>query len=158
MPKNAVIIIALAVIAIVSVVLLFLTGAISLGGDKGDIGKSIADLNLGEMFDEKASHVKIEPFNVAIIQNNRVLGTLYVSVDLETGGRSENVGVVQYRPRLRNAYLKALSRYANNQVDPKRPVNILLIKRILQRATDNILGEESPNVVVSAAHITKPIR
>lgn len=159
MPKNLIIVIALAVIAIVSMLSLFLTGVISMGGDdENNIGETIAALDLGDTFDEKSSHVRIDPFNVAIIQDNKVLGTLYVLVDLETGGRSKNVGVIKYRPRLRDAYLKTLSRYANNQIDPKRPVNVKLVKRLLQRATDNILGDESPDVVVSAAHITSPIR
>ena len=58
---------------------------------------------------------------------------LYVSADLVTGSRDLNAGVVDARPRLRDAYIQALSRYADHQMDPSKPVNIMLLKKAMSR-------------------------
>lgn len=158
MPKNAILIILLAVAAAFSVGTLYMAGVISFGDGGKNGGAEDAALDLGEGFNANASHVRIAPFNLAIIQNNKVQGTLYVALDLKTGNRGLNAGVIRSRPKLRDAYLQTLSRYASNQIDPKKPVNVMLIKRLLQRATDRILGEPSATVVVGGVHITKSTR
>lgn len=158
MPKNILLVVALAVVAVLSILSLFLTGIISLGDGEESIEEQFAALNLGEHFDLDASRVRVSPFNVTIIQDGKVHGALYVLIDLQTGDRSLNVGVAKSLPKLRDAYLKTLSRYSSHQIDPGKPVNIMLIKRLLQRSTDDVLGDLSATVVVSAAHISKPTR
>jgi len=156
MQRNTLLILLLGLTAIFSVASLFMAGVISFDGSSDET--EVAALDLGDGFDPNASHVRIEPFNLSIIQNNKVLGMMYVALDLETGDRSLNFGVVKHRPKLRDAYLSTLTRYGSTQMDPSKPVNVMLVKRLLQRATDNVLGESSAKVVISAVHITKPRR
>lgn len=158
MPKNLLLVVALALVAVLSILSLLFSGVISLGDGEQSFEEQLAALNLGEQFDADASRVRVAPFNVTIIQDGKVHGALYVLIDLETGDRSLNIGVAKARPKLRDAYLKTLTRYSSHQIDPGKPVNIMLIKRLLQRSTDEILGDLSATVVVSAAHISKPIR
>lgn len=162
MSRNLIIVIALAVVAILSVAWLFLMGPMS----SSDNSEAQAEANAHEIalflesngVSPNASHVTIEPFNISIIQSGKILGSLYVSMELMTGNRDLNAGVVESRPKLRDAYLQTLSRYVNQQLDPNRPVNISLLKRLLQKATTQVLGETAVVAVVSGAHVSKPFR
>ena len=126
--------------------------------ESGEEDSDISALFAAAGITPRASHVRVKPFNISIIQDGQIHGLLYVSVDLATGSRDLNIGVVKARPRLRDAYLRTLIRYANNQINPDKPVSIMLIKKLLQRPTDKILGGSEVTVIVSGAHITKSKR
>jgi flagellar basal body-associated protein FliL len=159
MSRNLIIAAALVVVASLAIGMMLMSGTFSSKKD-GATKKAEQLMAMLEQagVDPQASHVRVKPFNVSIIQDSRVHGTLYVSMDLETGSRDLNAGVVKARPKLRDAYLQTLSRYADHQMNPNKPVNIMLLKKLLQRPTDRILGEGKVTVIVSAAHITKSNR
>jgi flagellar basal body-associated protein FliL len=162
MSRNLIIVIALAVIAVLAVAWLFLMGPLS-SSDNNEAeaeakSKEIALFLENAGVSPDASHVTIEPFNISIIQSGKILGALFVSMELLTGNRDLNAGVVKARPKLRDAYLQALSGYVNRQLDPNRPVNVSLLKRLLQKATNRVLGETAVAVVISGAHISEPFR
>jgi hypothetical protein len=75
-------------------------------------------------------------------------------MSLETGSRDLRDGVVNVRPKLRDAYIRTLTRYASNQMNPNKPVSIMLMKKLLQRSTDWILGDSTVTVIIGSAHVT----
>lgn len=99
-------------------------------------------------------HVKVKPLNISIIQDGKIRGLLYISMSLETGSRDLRDGVVNVRPKLRDAYIRTLTRYASNQMNPNKPVSIMLMKKLLQRSTDWILGDSTVTVIIGSAHVT----
>jgi flagellar basal body-associated protein FliL len=117
-------------------------------GSGGEEDTSESDEGVG------SAHVKVKPLNISIIQDGKIRGLLYISMSLETSSRDLRDGVVNVRPKLRDAYIRTLTRYASNQMNPNKPVSIMLMKKLLQRSTDRILGDSTVTVIIGAAHVT----
>jgi len=106
MLKNRGLVIMLALTALFSVGAMYMAGLISFGGSGKNGGTDVASLHLGEGFDPNASFVRMPPFNLAIVQNNKMQGTLYVALDLKTGERSLNAEVIRTAPNCRMPILR----------------------------------------------------
>jgi flagellar basal body-associated protein FliL len=89
------------------------------------------------------------PAIAATVQSNRrAQGLLQIEAGLEISDARLRQRVELYMPRLRNAYLSALSTYTGMYYRYGDVPDADLISRILQEATDTTLGQEGAEVLI----------
>jgi flagellar basal body-associated protein FliL len=102
------------------------------------------------------SYVVVDPFQVAIIEERRVKGTLHVEFGLDIPSAAARERMTLLMPRLRDAYLRIISRYAATRTRMGRTPDVVVLKEKLQAVTNRAAdGEDAQvllmNVMVRAA-------
>ncbi len=88
---------------------------------------------------------------VPVLSQRRILGHFNFSavLELEDGiGRDE---ILPYIPRLRDAMLEDMKRYVDRHSDILERVDLVRVKRVLQRAAERVTGEGLIREVLLAA-------
>jgi len=103
----------------------------------------------------ESPYIQLDDLNVTIFADQRVRGIMTVALSLEVTETDKHGEVTARQPLLRDAYFRAMTRYAGTRSDLDKPLNILQISAVLQRQTDKVLGGNFAKVLVSAAAIRR---
>ncbi|MFZ5610258.1 MAG: flagellar basal body-associated FliL family protein [Pseudomonadota bacterium] len=95
--------------------------------------------------------IRVEPIIISVLRGSTVAGLMSLTVELQVPDAAKREEVAAIRPRLRDGYLRALSRLASTTLDIDRPLNFELLTRMLQRDTDRVLGPGVARVLITDA-------
>ncbi|MCP5433119.1 MAG: Tat pathway signal protein [Alphaproteobacteria bacterium] len=95
------------------------------------------------------SYLVIEPFVVSVIQNGRVQGSLLIELGLDVKDGALRDKADHLMPRLRDAYVTALSRFAATRIEVGVAPNVEALSRLLQMRTDEALGAPGAQVLLA---------
>lgn len=102
--------------------------------------------------DKQTQYFKMEPFNIPIIREGRVVKEVSLVVTVETVGVENQNKIIESRHKLQNAFLNDLHGVLSLQSDPDNPLNLRTMKVRLQRVADGVLGQGvATNVLVESA-------
>lgn len=96
-------------------------------------------------------YIAVEPLTVPVIRQSGLGGLLTVEFWLEPGGEEAMRRAEQRLPRLRDAYIRCLHHYAGLRLDPRRPVDVVALKHLLQAATEEVLGAGETEILLKGA-------
>lgn len=100
-------------------------------------------------------YLDMDPMLIPILRDDEVRGQINIWMSLEITKGEEKIDIWRQTAKLRDGYFRSLNSYASNQLDYRKRLNTKLIKRLLQRVTDKVLGENVAEVVLGQAHILK---
>lgn len=103
-------------------------------------------LSQGETFP-----VAFNGFVVAVIRDSRVRGHIEVAFEVAVTENAEFHRLEAMRPKIRDAYLRALNHYARNHFRVGRPADLNLISRYLQVTTNRVAGADVGKVYLKSA-------
>ena len=95
--------------------------------------------------------VDLGTVNISVVHRSRVIGLLSVGIQFEVTSLKRSQETRHMRPRLRNAFYRVLSIYADAVLRPSRPLQPDYIRKLLQRETDRILGADQAVILVTKA-------
>lgn len=102
-----------------------------------------------DRIDGAPSFVTIDEIIFSVVQNARVHGLMSVTIKLQIRSEAERNDVQSLRPKLRDNYLSTLTHLGRTSLAINRPVNFELLRRLLQKDTDNVLGKEKATVFIT---------
>ncbi len=102
---------------------------------------------------EMTAFFSLDTMTVSIVRGGRVRGQLAVQVELEVTDRQHRIKVRRGQPRLRDAFLRTLVQYSNDRLDHRKPLDIQVIKHVLQRVTDRMFEPGQAEVLIGMAMI-----
>ncbi|WP_323760633.1 hypothetical protein [Maricaulis sp.] len=94
------------------------------------------------------TYMPLPPMTATVQANHRAQGLLQIEAGLEISDNRLRRRVEMYMPRLRNAYLSALTIYTGMQYRYGDVPDADRIAQILQEATDITLGQEGAEVLI----------
>ena len=75
-------------------------------------------------------------------------GMMTVTVNLHLADPDKKAEIDNLRPRLTDRFIIALNRLGQTTIDIRRPLNYQMLERVLQRSTDQVLGEHVATVLI----------
>lgn len=103
----------------------------------------------GRPISSATSYVQMEPLITAVHAGSNVSGLLHVELSLDVPEARLRTRVNDRLPRLRDAYISAMTGYAGLAYRRGDVPDIDRITALLQRATDSVLGETGAEVLLS---------
>lgn len=97
-------------------------------------------------------YVRFKPIIVSLIQDDRPTGLASVSITLRTPNPKGRDAAEALRPRYIDAFTTTMMVLGQSHIDPRRPMDIDLITRELQRAADRAGGTVKARVLVVDAN------
>lgn len=94
------------------------------------------------------SYMPLPPLTATVQANRRARGILQIEAGLEVEDYQLRRRVERYMPRLRNAYVTAMSVYTGNYFQYGEVPDADRIAALLQEATDMTLGEDGAEVLL----------
>ncbi|WP_291845537.1 hypothetical protein [Maricaulis sp.] len=94
------------------------------------------------------TYMPLPPLTATVQSNNRAQGLMQIEAGLEISDTRLRRRVEMYMPRLRNAYLSALSIYTGMHYRYGDVPDADRISQILQEATDMTLGQEGADILI----------
>ncbi|MDF1769093.1 MAG: hypothetical protein P1U43_10095 [Maricaulis sp.] len=94
------------------------------------------------------TYMPLRPLTATVQANRRARGILQIEAGLEIEDPRIRHRVERYMPRLRNAYVSALSSYTGMHYSFGDVPDADRIAQILQEATDMTLGQEGADVLI----------
>ncbi|WP_417487695.1 hypothetical protein [Maricaulis sp.] len=94
------------------------------------------------------TYMPLPPMTATVQANHRAQGLLQIEAGLEISDNRLRRRVEMYMPRLRNAYLSALTIYTGMHYRYGEVPDADRIAQILQEATDITLGQEGAEVLI----------
>jgi hypothetical protein len=98
----------------------------------------------------------LDPFMVSIMENYKVRGFLVLEVTLNMPDRDGQEGATIMRPKLRDAFVRALMEYGAKIATVKRVPDLTGITARLQEQTDGVLGAGKARVLLTQA-LVRPL-
>jgi len=102
-----------------------------------------------------APFMALDTLTVAIIHKHKIYGSLIISLQLEVDELQQRSNIAKMKAPLRDAYIMTINRYVSNSFDPRKRLNIELLRGQLQHQTDAVLGEESAPLLIDNVMIRK---
>lgn len=139
----------------VAVVLMIAGGAIGImkqlqWGPFAPRGEEIADAEPPEP-SEPPRFIDMDPLVVAVFSGDNVAGTVQIQIKLETMGAENEEHINQIMPRLSDAFLRDLYSYIPRLLEKQGSVDVLVVKKRLQRIAAKVAGEgRVDNVLVQS--------
>ena len=97
----------------------------------------------------KHNFFRIEPpVVVPVLSGRRLAGQISFDITLELSPETDRDMVIKRVPRLRNAYLFDLKRYAEQRPEVLRNIQLKSLKRMLLATSTRILGKGEVNAVL----------
>jgi len=100
------------------------------------------------MITSSETYMPLPPLTATVQANRRARGLLQIEAGLEISDSRLRHRVERYMPRLRNAYVSALSIYTGMHYSFGEVPDADRIAQILQEATDITLGQEGAEVLI----------
>ncbi len=97
---------------------------------------------------EPPRFLDMEGLNIPIFQGERVAAIVQIQLKLEIIGEANSEKVDKLLPRLDDAFLRELYVYLPRLIKKEEQLNVLLIKRRLQREADKVAGKGVVNNVL----------
>lgn len=94
------------------------------------------------------SYMPLPPLTATVQANRRARGILQIEAGLEVEDSRLRRRVERYMPRLRNAYVTAMSVYTGNYFQYGEVPDADRIAALLQEATDMTLGQDGAEVLL----------
>jgi flagellar basal body-associated protein FliL len=94
------------------------------------------------------SYVVVDPFVISVMEMHRVRGRLQIEFGLDIPDSRLRNRAEAMMPRLRDAYVRGLNRYAATRVRAGRAPDVADIAVHLQHWTNEVLGEEGARVLL----------
>ena len=103
------------------------------------------------------SYLMLDPLYATIIDDNRPVGLLMVSVGIDVPGASLRADAEHALPVLRDAYMRSLMAFAATAVRPSEQPDVTDLADRLQRITDRTLGRKGAKLLLAqvAMRITR---
>lgn len=118
------------------------------GGGGGGGGGSQSDDSRRRMLTSSETYMPLPPLTATVQANHRARGLLQIEAGLEIDDARLRRRAEQYLPRLRNAWVSALSAYTGMSYRFGDIPDADRISEILQEATDLTLGQEGADVLI----------
>lgn len=96
-------------------------------------------------------NIALRTLSVTLFERSRARGLLFIDVNLALHSPEDRDDVVKTMPRLRDRYLQIVSQLATTTYQVDKPVNLPFLTAALQRATDQMLGENRALVQIGGA-------
>jgi flagellar basal body-associated protein FliL len=100
-----------------------------------------------------ASWVMVDPFTVTVIQEDIIRGKMSVSFGMDVPDEALRTKAEEWMPRLQDAWLTHLNRYAATALKPHRSADIPAIANLLQATADRVLGKPGSKVLLASVII-----
>ncbi len=97
---------------------------------------------------EPPRFLDMEGLNIPIFQGERVAAIIQIQLKIETIGDENSEKVKKLLPRLGDAFLRELYVYLPRLIKKEEQLNVLLIKRRLQREADKVAGKGVVNNIL----------
>ncbi len=94
-------------------------------------------------------YVAMAPITIPLVRSGYLEGSFHIRLDIAVSSTADEARVTQLIPRLEAAYLSALSDLTRFYISPGKQTDIDMIGRILQQATDHILGNDNARLLIS---------
>lgn len=94
------------------------------------------------------SFVALPPLSATVSDGFRISGILQVEAGLEIPDAALRAKAEHLSPRLNDAYMSALTAYAGGAYSPGQVPDADKIARMLQTATDQVLGDDGAHVLL----------
>ncbi len=98
-----------------------------------------------------SSNIALRTLSVTLFERSRARGLLFIDVNLALHSPDDRDDVVKTMPRLRDRYLQIVSQLATTTYQVDKPVDLPSLTAVLQRATDQLLGENRALVQIGGA-------
>ncbi|WP_138381027.1 hypothetical protein [Luteithermobacter gelatinilyticus] len=115
-----------------------------------DNGKPQDNGNLGEEI-----YLMVPPVNISLFDHGRPAGILTISVQLKVVDAKKRAEALRQMPRLSDLYLRKANRLSLEYFDINRPINVALLTRVYQQATDRLLKHGDARVLISNVVVQK---
>ncbi len=109
--------------------------------DNGDLGEEI--------------YLMVPPVNISLFDHGRPAGILTISVQLKVVDAKKRAEALRQMPRLSDLYLRKANRLSLEYFDINRPINVALLTRVYQQATDRLLKHGDARVLISNVVVQK---
>jgi hypothetical protein len=94
------------------------------------------------------TYVRLDPVMASVQAGRDVRGLLHVEIGLDAPDPAMRARIAQRMPRLRDAYISAMAVYSAMGYGPGEVPDAERISALLQRATDQALGEPGATVMI----------
>lgn len=101
------------------------------------------------------SYLNLGTIATPVVDDYRLLGTLQVRLVLKVDDRDVRAKLTSAKPRLVDAYNRALADFSRSRIDPSRPVDINRLSSLLQRATDRLVPAGTARLLVLEAMVRR---
>ncbi|WP_297736130.1 hypothetical protein [uncultured Maricaulis sp.] len=133
--------------ALLGLILILVAPGISALASPPASGESTED-GRHRMITSSETYMPLPPLTATVQANRRARGLLQIEAGLEISDSRLRHRVERYMPRLRNAYVSALSIYTGMHYSFGEVPDADRIAQILQEATDITLGQEGAEVLI----------
>lgn len=101
------------------------------------------------------SYVGVGTIATPVIDDYRLLGTLQVKLALKVEDRDIRATLTSAKPRLVDAYNRALADFSRSRIDPSRPVDVNRLSLQLQQATDRLAPPGTAKLLILEALVRR---
>lgn len=95
--------------------------------------------------------LELPSISVSVIRDARVRGIFSVSMGLEVDSLDIRLRVRKMRPRLSHEYHRVMAYFAASRLKMGKVIDMSLLERMFQNATDRVLGADQARVMVTNA-------
>jgi len=99
--------------------------------------------------------VEVPPVSVPLVRGPYLHGRVFVRLSLGVDSQQAQAAVEKQLPRLESAYLDRMSALAQYHIAPDRAVEVPLVARALQQATDKILEPGMAEVLIQETAVRR---
>ncbi len=111
-------------------------------------GEEVGDAHGKMKTTDADSFVTLPAFSATVSDGFHISGVLSVEAGLEIPDSALRAKAEHLRPRLNDAYMSALTAYAGGAYAPGQVPDADMIARMLQTATDQVLGQEGAEILL----------
>lgn len=124
-----------------------------LGFAAGQISPALAQTEAFDTAEPGRLYVRFDPVSITVVRNARVSGLLSVTYSLAVRTEDEVTKITSLKPKLTAVIVRNLTLVARNRLDVRRSLEFELIERYMQRAVDDLLGENQAEVLIQLASL-----
>lgn len=103
-------------------------------------------------------YLTVDPVQVAVVNGVRLDGSLFVEFNLDVPKVDDRGQVTAAMPRLRDAWLQTLNRYAWTELQTRQAPNAPRIRALLQYEADRLIGAGATDVLLMNLMVRSRIR
>ena len=129
-------------------VLALLAAPAHAGGGSAPAPENSPESRSGRAITHVESYVPLDPILAAVQADMRLRGVMHIELGLDVQDRQLRRRIEQRMPYLRNAYNSSIAVYTGVHYRFGQVPDPDLIARLLQRATDETLGQEGATVLI----------
>lgn len=105
---------------------------------------------------EGSTFFELPSISVSVIRDARVRGIFTVSMGLEVDSLDMRLRVRKMIPRLSHEYHRVMAHFAAARLQMGKAINLDLLERLFQKATDRVLGADQARIMVTNALASRP--